>query len=96
LVLTLRAGFAGRLDVSALTPHRLAGLSVDEVKALHLHAERERVAVGEVFSVRGKDVRSIRAVPPLMLSIPSGMFLFRPNSYRSSLGLESVNPSKSA
>jgi formylmethanofuran dehydrogenase subunit C len=60
LVLTLKAGFAGRLDVSGLTPHRLAGLSVDEVKALHLDAGRERVAVGEVFSVRGKDPRSIR------------------------------------
>ncbi len=60
LTFTLKAGFTGRLDVSPLTPQRLSGLSPDQVKRLHLHAGRERVEVGEAFSVRGREADAIR------------------------------------
>jgi formylmethanofuran dehydrogenase subunit C len=59
LTFTLKKG-AARIDASPLTPHRLAGLSADEVKALPLHAGNARVTVGEVFSVRGRDARHLR------------------------------------
>jgi formylmethanofuran dehydrogenase subunit C len=60
LTFTLKKGLADRIDASALTPHRLAGLSPDEVKALYLPAGNARVAVGEVFAVRGRDARHLR------------------------------------
>lgn len=55
LVLSLRAQPSQRLDLSALTPDRLAGMAEGDVAALELQTTRERVCVGDVFDVRMGD-----------------------------------------
>jgi len=55
LVLSLRATPAQRLDLSALTPNRLAGLAESDIAAIELQTTRERVRVGDVFSLRMGD-----------------------------------------
>ena len=60
LTFTLKPGFSGRLDVSALTPQRLSGLSPDQVRRLRLAAGRERIEAGEAFLVRGREADDIR------------------------------------
>ncbi len=53
LVLRLRAAPAFRLDLSLLTPERLAGQTADAVARLPLAYGRRSVPVGEWFDVRG-------------------------------------------
>jgi formylmethanofuran dehydrogenase subunit C len=55
LVLGLRAQPSQRLDLSALTPDRLAGLSQTAIAAIELHTTRERLCVGDVFDLRMGD-----------------------------------------
>ena len=52
LVFGLRAQPSQRLDLSALTPDRLAGLTEGDIAALELQTTRERVCVGDVFDLR--------------------------------------------
>ena len=44
-----------RLDLSPLTPDRLAGLSMAAVEALDLHTTRSRVSVADIFGVHAGD-----------------------------------------
>lgn len=60
LTFTLRKDPGRRIDVSPLHASRLAGLSLDDIKAIRLDAGRERVAVGELFAVRGNNAEDIR------------------------------------
>ena len=53
LVLRLRSAPAFRLDLSPLTPERLAGQSAEAVARLELAYGRRKVPVGEWFEVRG-------------------------------------------
>ncbi len=48
-----------RLDLSPLTPDRLAGLGVAAIEALPLHTTRHRLAVGDVFSVQPGDAAHV-------------------------------------
>jgi formylmethanofuran dehydrogenase subunit C len=59
LVLRLRAAPRFRLDLSPLTPERLAGQSADAVTRVELTCGRRRVPVGEWFDVRGSAGPSI-------------------------------------
>jgi formylmethanofuran dehydrogenase subunit C len=49
-----------RLDLSILTPARLAGLTTAEIAALPVGTTRRLVAVGDVFDVDGSDPATIR------------------------------------
>ena len=60
LVLSLRARPQQRLDLSLLTPHRLAGLSAAEIARIELQTTRARVTVGDAFRVRMGDAAAIR------------------------------------
>jgi formylmethanofuran dehydrogenase subunit C len=59
LVLRLRAAPAFRLDLSPLTPDRLAGQSIDAIARTPLTYGRRSVPVGEWFDVRGSAGASI-------------------------------------
>lgn len=59
LVLRVRTPPQFRLDLSPLTPERLAGQSADAVARVLLACGRRRVPVGEWFDVRGSAGRSI-------------------------------------
>jgi formylmethanofuran dehydrogenase subunit C len=59
LRLVLRATPDQRLDLSPLTPDRLAGLSQAEIAALPLHTTRHRVTVGDVFHIHAGDPAEI-------------------------------------
>jgi formylmethanofuran dehydrogenase subunit C len=48
-----------RLDLSPLTPDRLAGLDVAAINALPLHTTRHRVNVGDIFHVHPGDPADI-------------------------------------
>jgi formylmethanofuran dehydrogenase subunit C len=48
-----------RLDLSPLTPERLAGLSVAEIEALPLCAGRHPLSVADIFAVRAGDASEI-------------------------------------
>ncbi len=52
LRLVLRAPPSQRLDLSPLTPDRLADLDIAAIERLHLETTRERVLVGDIFTVR--------------------------------------------
>jgi formylmethanofuran dehydrogenase subunit C len=54
VVLTLRSRLDRPLDVSGVTPDRCAGLSQDEIAALPVWAGATRVALGDVFDIRGE------------------------------------------
>lgn len=59
LRLTLRAAPEQRLDLSALTPDRLADLSVVDIEKLPLHTTRRPAHVGDVFSVHAGDAARV-------------------------------------
>ncbi|MBV9521146.1 MAG: formylmethanofuran dehydrogenase subunit C [Alphaproteobacteria bacterium] len=60
LVLTLNARPPQRLDLSPLVPHRLAGKSAAEIRAIELQTTRMRVTVGDIFRVRMGDAGDVR------------------------------------
>lgn len=60
LVLTLSRRPDQRLDLSALTPQRIAGLSESEIEKIELQTTRWRVVVGDVFRLRMGDAAHIR------------------------------------
>ncbi|MEM7192613.1 MAG: formylmethanofuran dehydrogenase subunit C [Pseudomonadota bacterium] len=49
-----------RLDLSALVPARLDGLSRKDIEALNIATTRQAVTVGDMFKVKGRDASSIR------------------------------------
>ncbi|MGE0213133.1 MAG: formylmethanofuran dehydrogenase subunit C [Parvibaculaceae bacterium] len=49
-----------RIDLSALVPARLAGMTLKAVEALPIHTTRNPLAVGDVFRVRAGNPSSIR------------------------------------
>lgn len=51
-----------RLDLSPLTPSRLAGLSAGEIEALAIGTTREPVTVGDIFKLTGNDATKLRLV----------------------------------
>lgn len=51
LTFTLRAEPDQRLDLSALTPERLAGKTLKEIATLELQTTRQRVTAGDVFRI---------------------------------------------
>jgi formylmethanofuran dehydrogenase subunit C len=55
LTFTLREPPAQRLDLSALTPHNLAGKTAAEITGVELGTTRVRVTAGEVFRIREGD-----------------------------------------
>lgn len=59
LTFTLKQQVAQRIDVSALTPDRLAGLSADAIRALPLNVGNRELELGELFSVGGDDADDI-------------------------------------
>jgi len=50
---------AQRMDISALTPQRLAGLPLKEIMTLSLPCGKRRLSVADVFSVQGEDATNI-------------------------------------
>lgn len=62
LTFTLRAKPEQRLDLSPLTPDRLAGKTLAEIAALELHTTRRRVTTGEIFKIRMGDAQTLRFV----------------------------------
>jgi formylmethanofuran dehydrogenase subunit C len=60
LVLTLSGRPDQRLDLSAIVPQRLAGLSEAEIAKIELQTTRRRVTVGDAFSLRMGDAKQIR------------------------------------
>lgn len=57
---TLRQAPDQRLDLAPLTPERLAGLSETEITKIELQTTRERVRVGDVFTLRMGDAAEVR------------------------------------
>jgi len=51
-----------RLDLSALVPAQLAGLSRKEIEGLAIGTTREKLTVGDAFKVKGKDAEQLRFV----------------------------------
>ncbi len=64
LVLTLRDYPDQRLDMAALVPHRLIGMSAPEINAIEIQTTRIRVTVADAFKIRMGD--------PQMLLIEGG------------------------
>ena len=63
LLFTLRAAPEQRLDLSKLTPDRLAGLAAKDIEAIEIGTTRVPVKVGDVFAVTpGDGVTSVRYV----------------------------------
>jgi formylmethanofuran dehydrogenase subunit C len=60
LVFTLRRRPDQRLDLSALVPHRLAGMSEADIEKIELQTTRRRVVVGDVFGVRMGEAGQVR------------------------------------
>lgn len=60
LVFALKAKPAQRLDLSPLLPHLLAGKSVAEIAAIDLATTREKITVGDVFTLRAGSVEELR------------------------------------
>ncbi|MBB2970396.1 formylmethanofuran dehydrogenase subunit C [Mesorhizobium sp. RMAD-H1] len=59
LTFTLRAEPEERLDLSALTPEKLDGMSVAEVAKLRIGTGRRPALVGDIFRITGKDASRI-------------------------------------
>lgn len=55
LVLTARGVPDQRVDLSALTPGRLAGLSAGDLAAIGINTTPERLTLGDLFSIRKGD-----------------------------------------
>lgn len=62
LTFTLRGEPDQRLDLSALTPSRLAGLATADIAALPVHTTRCKATVGDHFRLSGNDASTIRFV----------------------------------
>jgi formylmethanofuran dehydrogenase subunit C len=62
LTLKLAADAGQRLDLSPLTPARLAGLSLKEIAALTIGTTREPLTVGDVFKLKGTEPAKLRFV----------------------------------
>jgi formylmethanofuran dehydrogenase subunit C len=60
LVFALKAKPAQRLDLAALLPHLLAGKRVHEIAEIDLSTTREKIAVGDVFTIRAGTAEEIR------------------------------------
>jgi formylmethanofuran dehydrogenase subunit C len=60
LVLTLRERPDQRLDLSAMVPHRLAGMTQAAIEKIELQTTRTRVTVGDVFALRMGEPEHIR------------------------------------
>ena len=60
LVLTLRARPEQRLDLSPLTPDRLARKSAAEIARIELQTTRSRATVGDMFGIRMGEAAHIR------------------------------------
>jgi formylmethanofuran dehydrogenase subunit C len=60
LVFTARERPEQRLDLSQLVPQRLVGKTASEIAAIELQTTRQRVTVGDTFSVRMGDVNALR------------------------------------
>ncbi len=59
LTLTLRRDPQQRLDLAPLTPDRLAGSGAAQIAALPLQLGNRRLAVGELFEIRGDDATQL-------------------------------------
>ncbi|HVE78850.1 MAG TPA: hypothetical protein VNA89_08315, partial [Gemmatimonadaceae bacterium] len=68
VTLTLRAAPPGPLDMDGVTPERCAGLGEREIAALDLWCGRERLALGELFAVRGARAAELRLAGDLALA----------------------------
>ncbi len=60
LIFALKASPAQRLDLSPLLPHLLAGKTAAEIAAIDLATTREKVTVGDVFTIRAGSTDEIR------------------------------------
>jgi formylmethanofuran dehydrogenase subunit C len=60
LNLRLKSTPPQRLDLSALLPHLLAGKTMAEIAALDLATTREKITVGDVFTIRAGSTDEIR------------------------------------
>lgn len=60
LNLVLKTTPAQRLDLSPLLPHLLTGKTAKEIAAIDLATTREKVSVGDVFTVRAGSTEEIR------------------------------------
>lgn len=59
LIFTLKSEPSERLDLSPLTPDRLAGLSKAEIEQIEIGTTRHASRVGDVFRVKGRDTENI-------------------------------------
>ena len=62
LTFTLRSKPSQRLDLSPLTPARLAKLKPKEIEALRVGTTRVPLTVGDAFKVKGSDASKLRFV----------------------------------
>ena len=62
LTLTLADNSAGALDLSALTPAALLGLTPTALRRLRLPAGNRQLALGDLFEISGDDPHSLRLV----------------------------------
>jgi formylmethanofuran dehydrogenase subunit C len=60
LVLTLRDYPDQRLDMAALVPQRLIGLSAPEINAIEIQTTRVRVTIGDAFKIKMGDPQMLR------------------------------------
>jgi formylmethanofuran dehydrogenase subunit C len=60
LSLTLRRNPFARIDMSPLTPDRLDGLARDAIAKIQLICGRQRVVVGDMFEIAGRDAGLLR------------------------------------
>jgi formylmethanofuran dehydrogenase subunit C len=59
LTFTLKAELAQRIDLSPLTPEKLAGKTVADVAGIELHSGNRKLRVDEVFHISGDDINDI-------------------------------------
>jgi formylmethanofuran dehydrogenase subunit C len=59
LVFRLRAAPEQRLDLSPLTPHILANKKLGEIEKLALQTTRQKLCVGDIFTLSGGDAENI-------------------------------------
>jgi formylmethanofuran dehydrogenase subunit C len=67
ITLTLRRPPDGRIDASTIAADRFASLSAPAIAALELWVGRQRVALGDLFDVRGEPSDDVRVVGELRL-----------------------------
>ncbi|MFQ5658960.1 MAG: formylmethanofuran dehydrogenase subunit C [Gammaproteobacteria bacterium] len=60
LVFTLKKRTDGNIDLSPLTPDKLAGRNINAIRAVKLNAGGHRIAVRELFDVTGEDSEFIQ------------------------------------